>query len=255
VRLAWNRQVVDDRIDLPTPASVLEGCYVFGNPERCRFISRGPAGEVERLFAGWQNVPVGLETETWDLALGVGGDSALGRFDLHLDASYLSYLGESGQPDRGDVLADGSLAEGNVAGVFRGDLAIAPRLRARAELDWTQGDWSATLGYGWRSSLREDCGTVTAAARAVGDPARAATLCSDPEGTPRFPNGANRVASHGTAELTLRWATPWDGRIALGIHNLFDRDPPVSYASGNGNLLVIDPLPGRAFSLVYDQAF
>jgi outer membrane receptor protein involved in Fe transport len=139
--------------------------------------------------------------------------------------------------------------------VFRGDLAIAPRLRARIALDWTQGDWSATLGYGWRSGVVEDCGAVTSAARAVGDPARAAILCSDPVGTPRFPNGANRIASHGTADVALRWETPWDGQFALGIHNLCDRDPPVSYASGNGNLLVIDPLPGRAWSLSVTQRF
>jgi outer membrane receptor protein involved in Fe transport len=139
--------------------------------------------------------------------------------------------------------------------VFRGDVAIAPRWRARVELDWLQGDWSATLGYGWRSAVQEDCGVVTAAARAVGDPARAATLCSDPEGTPRFPNGANRIASHGTADLTLRWATPWDGQVALALHNLFDRDPPVSYASGNGNLLVVDSLPGRVWSLLVTQRF
>lgn len=255
VSLAWSRITIDRALDLGEAQAVVNACYVAGRADLCRFLTRDFVGQIDQVFTGWRNAVTGLESEAWDLGFGLGHDTALGRFDLRLDASYLSYLGESGQPDRGEVLTDGSLAQGNVVGVFRGDLAIAPRLRARAELDWTRGDWSATLGYGWRSSLVEDCGAVVNAARAVGDPNRAAALCSDPEGTPRFPNGANRIASHGTADLTLRWATPWDGRIALGIHNLFDRDPPVSYASGNGNLLVIDPLPGRAFSLVYDQAF
>lgn len=80
-------------------------------------------------------------------------------------------------------------------------------------------------------------------------------MCGDPAGTPRFPNGANRIGPHGTADLALRWDTPWDGQVALGIHNLFDRDPPVSFASGNGNLRVIDPLPGRAWSLSVTQRF
>lgn len=252
-RLGWSRLKIDDQIGLANPTAVLDACYVAGFEEACRFISRAASGVVTRLFAGWQNLAVGLESESWDLGLGLGRDTAIGRFDLRLDASYLSYLGESGRPDRGALLPDGSRADGTVAGVFRGDLAIAPRLRARVELDWVRGDWSATLGYGWRSSLVEDCGAVTSAARAVGDVARAAALCSDPAGTPRFPNGANRIASHGTADLAVRWETPWAGQLALGIHNLFDRDPPVSYASGNGNLLVIDPLPGRAWSLAVTQ--
>ena len=256
VALAWNRIRIDDPIGLGTAQAAFDACYLAGDSDACRRIARqGTTGEITRVFAGWQNLAVGLETEAWDLGFGFGHDTAIGRFGLQLDASYLSYLGEAGQPDRGDVLADGTLAEGNVTGVFRGDLAIAPRLRARIALDWTRGDWSATLGYGWRSSLLEDCGAVVFAARAIGDPARAAALCSDPEGTPRFPNGANRIASHGTADLAVRWDTPWDGQFALGIHNLFDRDPPVSYASGNGNLLVIDPLPGRAWSLSVTQRF
>jgi iron complex outermembrane receptor protein len=248
VALAWNRIRIDDVIGVGTVQAAFDACYLAGDLDACRRIARqAGTGEITRVFAGWQNLAVGLETETWDLGLDFGHDTAFGRFDLRLDASYLSYLGEAGQPDRGELLPDGNPAQGNIAGVFRGDLAIAPRLRARIALDWTQGDWSATLGYGWRSSLVEDCGAVTSAARAVGDPARAAILCSDPVGTPRFPNGANRIASHGTADVQLRWETPWDGQVALGIHNLFDHDPPTSYASGNGNLLVIDPLPGRAW--------
>lgn len=256
VALAWNRIRIDDVIGLGTVQAAFDACYLAGDLDACRRIARqANSGEVTRVFAGWQNLAVGLETETWDLGVGFGHDTAIGRFDLRLDASYLSYLGEAGQPDRGDVLPDGTLAQANVVGVFRGDPAIAPRLRVRVELDWTRGDWSATLGYGWRSSLREDCGAVVSAARAVGDPARAAALCSDPEGTPRFPNGANRVAAHGTADLALRWEAPWAGQFALGVHNLFDRDPPVSYASGNGNLVVIDPLPGRAWWLSATQRF
>lgn len=253
--LSWRRTKVDRAIGLGTPQRAIDDCYVRGIVSACGRLERAPRSDLTRIDTSWQNLPIGLESETWDLSLGLGRDTSIGRFDLQFDAAYRSYLGEAGQPDRGTVLADGSLASGNVAGVFRGDLAVAPRLRARIALDWTQGDWSATLGYGWRSSLVEDCGAVTSAARAVGDPARAATLCSDPAGTPRFPNGANRIASHGTADLALRWETPWDGQFALGIHNLFDRDPPVSYASGNGNLLVIDPLPGRAWSLSVTQRF
>jgi iron complex outermembrane receptor protein len=253
--LAWTRIVIDDPLGLGSAQGALDACYVAGRAESCRFLTRAPSGEIGTFFTGWRNLATGIESEAWDLSLGVGRETRWGRFALRGDASYLSYLGESGQPDRGEVLADGSLAEGNVVGVFRGDVAIAPRWRARVELDWLQGDWSATLGYGWRSAVQEDCGVVTAAARAVGDPARAATLCSDPEGTPRFPNGANRIASHGTADLTLRWATPWDGQVALALHNLFDRDPPVSYASGNGNLLVVDSLPGRVWSLLVTQRF
>jgi iron complex outermembrane receptor protein len=246
--LGWNRTRIDDAIGIGDVQRAVDACYLAGNTGACRRLSRQSAsGEITRIFAGWSNRPVGLEVESWDLGLADTRDTSIGRFGARLDASYVSYLGEAGQPDRGDLLADGSLAQGNVAGVFRGDLAIAPRLRTRIAVDWTRGDWSATLGYDWRSSLVEDCGVVTGTARAVGDPARAATLCSDPAGTPRFPNGANRIASHGTADLSVRWETPWDGQVALGIHNLFDHDPPTSYASGNGNLLVIDPLPGRAW--------
>jgi iron complex outermembrane receptor protein len=253
--LAWSRTVVDRPFDLGTAQGALDACYVEGRAESCRFLARDPSGEISQFFTGWRNAAIGLESEAWDFGVAFARDTRIGRFALRGDASYLSYLGESGQPDRGDVLADGSLAQGNVVGVFRGDTAIAPRLRAHVELDWSRGDWSATLGYRWRSALQEDCGVVTAIARNVGDPARAAALCSDPEGTPRFANGANRIAAHGTADLAVRWETPWDGQFALGIHNLFDRDPPVSYASGNGNLVVIDPLPGRAWWLSAMQRF
>ena len=160
--------------------------------------------------------------------------------------SYLAYAGELGQPEFG-ASVDGRTRFGNRAGISFDRGAQFHRIRSNLTLDWQRGDFGATLGLRYRSALDESCSLPPL----LGRPA----LCSNPGGTPQFPNGENRLDATTYVDLQARWDAPWRGQVTLGLRNAFDQDPPVSYSVSDGNFQPEYDLPGRFWYLGYRQAF
>lgn len=79
--------------------------------------------------------------------------------------------------------------------------------------------------------------------------------CSNPEArTPAFPAGYNRQGSTTYHDLRLSWNTPWRGEAALGIDNLFARQPPVAYSAPfHSHDVRRHEVPGRFWYLQYRQ--
>ena len=89
---------------------------------------------------------------------------------------------------------------------------VTPRWRHYATVDWTTGPWSATLSQSFQNGYRDLPGTF-----------------EDPT-DPSFE--ARRVASYELYDVQGAY-TGWKNvRIALGIRNLLDRDPPYTNAGG-----------------------
>lgn len=73
------------------------------------------------------------------------------------------------------------------------------------------------------------------------------SLCSSP-GTVSPVDGVsaeNRLGSRTYLDLRAGWQSPWKARINVGVHNAFDRDPPVSYSGTANSFDPAYPLPGR----------
>jgi iron complex outermembrane receptor protein len=80
-------------------------------------------------------------------------------------------------------------------------------------------------------------------------------LCSDPGQPspvdPAFP--LNRLGDRVYLDLQAAWEAPALGRFALGLRNVLDRDPPVSYAGTANSFDPAYPIPGRFWHLSWSR--
>jgi iron complex outermembrane receptor protein len=113
---------------------------------------------------------------------------------------------------------------------------------------WTKGDWGATWFTRYYSRQDEDCSTMDY--YGFGD------LCSSPD-----PDGAGeRIAENklgGTTyhDLSVFWKAPWNGKITLGVNNVFAKDPPTSYSTFANSFDPAYEIPGRFVYMQYNQKF
>ena len=65
-----------------------------------------------------------------------------------------------------------------------------------------------------------------------------------------------QAPSHTVYDLTYRWDTPWDGRLSIGVQDVFDRDPPVdSFASPRPVIYELYGIDGRVPYVSYRHSF
>jgi iron complex outermembrane receptor protein len=250
--LDWYDIQLRNAIDSRDESFYLNDCYVVGNPVSCTHITRFPDGTLQHVFAQEDNLPGGEEIEGIDLGLGYKFENRLGKWGLRWDVANIIYAGEVGQPKRGAVLPDGSIAGGNQVGTLG-----TWRWRSVATLDFTSGAWNASVTSRFFSAVTESCQQVVDVADTVGDPSLL-NLCSDPnrvvDGNPA---PANHVASVLYFDFALGWEAAWHGRFTFGIRNAFDRGPPPLRSEGGGDI-TFDPaydLPGRFYYVSYRQKF
>lgn len=283
--LDWYNIEINNAIGSLASNTILNECYVQLNQTSCALITRdttgavnGNPGEISGILATNINFVGGLETEGYDFGASYRFETDnWGNFQMRLDNTYVAYFGDVGKPDRGDINGDGRISAGNVVGTLpAGSSAGAPRHRLRSNLNtvWEIGQFaiSATLEY--RSRVRESCNNVFNTATALGnvDPAfrDLIGLCSDPDriidvysfapGTSTVRAVPTRVPSNmlgGTTYTHLQgtWTAPWDGKVTLGVRNLFDKQPPFSSDAFANSFDAQYLIPGRFFYLNYQQTF
>lgn len=103
--------------------------------------------------------------------------------------------------------------------------------RLTSRLDWSYGDWGATVFGTYFDSY-------------------------EPFNTTAF---FNHVTSYTVFNGQVRYATGWDGVVRVGVNNMFDRSPPDDFQDGNVgwpffNQFNHDPV-GRNWYVQYTQAF
>ena len=245
--------------------SLIDRCYVLGDANACRQsrITREPSGPVSSFFSGNLNLPDGVETEGYDFRVRYRLGSSFGNFEWDWNTTYTSYFGELGEPDRSECPGGsaviqqrsycvGGAAQGNVIGTYE---AFDPRWRVRSNLvtKWSYGDWGATVGVRYYSALDENCSGPASVGYA--------DLCSDPTAVDSNGDGfadilaENRIGSRTYVDLQATWDAPWNGRIALGVNNAFDRDPPIAYSAAQNSFDPQYPIPGRFWYIQYSQKF
>lgn len=246
--LDWHSLELTDAIRTRTAQDIVDACYLRGELDACDLIARNAQdGEIDDVFTGSQNVPGGIETEGYDLAIRYARDTALGAFAFESRTQYLAYSGDIGSPDFGDITPDGTRSLGNLAGVSLDRGSQFHRITSNLTIDWERGDFGATVGVRYRSALDEDCSRPVVLGRPV--------LCSNPDGSPQFPRGENRLDATTYVDLQARWNAPWNALLAIGVRNLLDEDPPVSFSATGGNFLPGYDLPGRFWYVALTQRF
>jgi outer membrane receptor protein involved in Fe transport len=228
--LDWYRIEVDDAISPVDPFELMTYCADAAVPEACARTTRDARGELLEVDARQLNSG-GLTVEGYDLTAGYRIDTDAGLFELLWDSTYYSEYTFEVPRGSGERSAVGHL------------FFLEPGFRVRSNLDlaWQRGDWSAAVGIRYYSGLDEACNPAPAAAG----------LCSSPDiASPVFNGGPeNRLGSRTYVDLQAGWNTPWNVRTVVGVHNVFDRDPPVSYSGTINSFDPSYPIPGRFWYL------
>ncbi|MGH8496184.1 MAG: TonB-dependent receptor plug domain-containing protein [Gammaproteobacteria bacterium] len=177
-----------DQIGLLPLQSILDAEFAqnMGGTQGNADIDRLPNGRVNFINNLNQNI-ASTETRGYDVDLQYGFSmGAVGDFSTQLQVSKVI-----------EFLSD--LGDGN--GLQRLQGTFDPDLRAALSLDWSRGDFSASVLGNHVTDTENGTGAM--------------------------------LASWTTWDATVGWATPWNGKISVGARNVFDRDPPTSVQVGN----------------------
>lgn len=285
VYVDWYNIQIENAIGANGANDILNGCYLNLNPARCTLITRdrtgavnGNIGEISNIDSRNQNFKGGLETEGFDFGGGYKFDTEnWGKFVTRLDSTYITYFGDVGKPNNGEVNGDGDISSGNLVGTLPAGSsggAVRHRLRSNLANTWTYGDFSVTATMEYRSRVNESCNNVFNTATNLG--ARNSQflalkdLCSNPNrnvlgysfipGTNTVRTGAiaaprNQLGGVTYTHLQGSWNASWDATVSLGVRNLFDKQPPFSSDAFANSYDAQYLIPGRFFYMNYVQKF
>jgi iron complex outermembrane receptor protein len=229
VSLDWYDIKVANRITAISASYVANQCYTENVPSFCSSITRNSAGEINNLSRG--NLNLGqLEVQGLDLALAYRFPTTpYGRFNFRSETSYTKdYKVKSAADAQWE----------NYAGEY-----YYNRIKANAAVDWSFGDWSATWMTRYYSAVKDQCWDTD-------------VECSNPEGETSFGTGYNRLGAMVYNDVNLGYKLPWKGQVMVGINNVFDKKPRITYNGAASSSAVDADLPIDRFVYIrYNQAF
>lgn len=241
VSLDWWKINIDDAISRPTVTYMLDQCFVEGDDGWCSIvanseITRNALGEITYFARGLQNLGA-TEVEGYDMTVRYGlPDTNFGALNFVWDTSYMSSYRTKATPESewGD----------SQVGLYS-DRSPIWRIRSNISANWSFGDFGLTWNTRYYSGMYENCKYPSVA-----------SLCSDPGR--RVDTGAaprHRMGSVTYHDVQGRYNAPWNGEIALGVNNLFEKDPPVSTQAFANSFDPQYETPGRFYYMEYRQRF
>ena len=222
---------VDNAVSSVGAQTILNACAQTG-VNLCSLIERGAGGNVVDLFNGQVNLG-GQTTSGFDYNVAYNFETEYGDFRVNWDGTYVD--------ERTTIVVDpvtNTSTEFNDAGLA-GDRDVVPRLRTNLAVTWAYDDWTANWLVRFIGHTTEEC--------SIDGDTLDQQLCSDPSeelGGDSF-NELEDMAYH---DVSLGYAVNDNLRITLGVNNLFDTDPEVSYSTFANSF---DPsmyeIPGQFF--------
>lgn len=204
--------------------NIIDACYQNNVSAACSLIDRNANGS---LWVGDGNVRNlntnigGLSTSGVDIVanysmdLGAIGAENMGGLSFNFVGTWL----ESLETDTGLGFSNSVY---DCAGFYANQCGVPnPEWRHRARVSW-QTPWNADISATWRYYGEVEIGVL------------------GPDGS--LNNGGARIDRHFEAENYIDLAATWqvrdNTRLRMGVNNVFDNDPPLSYSvgtTGNGN--------------------
>jgi len=212
---------------------ILDACAETG-VTLCSLIQRNSGGGIVDLFNGAVNLG-GEYTKGFDANVSYRFDTDFGTFLTRFDVTYI---------DERTVVAVDPVTAAEVENKLAGrafDRDVVPRVRSNVSLDWTQGDWTASYLARFIKGTDETCNFGNSALQN----AQEQLLCSMPSETVGGPS-FNHLGSMVYHDVSGAYQVTESMRVSVGINNLFDTDPRVSYSTFANSF---DPsmyeIPGR----------
>lgn len=238
VSLDWWKIEIENVISRPTAGYMLEQCYVEGDAGWCDVvansgITRNALGQITYMQRALQNLGA-TEVEGFDLTVRYNlPETNWGSFGFLWDTVYMSSYRTKATPD-----SDWGDSE---VGLYSQSSPIW-RIRSNLSATWKLGDFGATWTTRYFSGMYESCAY--------------ATICSDPDR--RIESGAaprNRLAATTYHDVQVRYNTPWNSTVSLGVNNVFKKEPPVSGRAFANSFDYQYDTPGRYMYMEYNQKF
>ncbi|MFC5458308.1 TonB-dependent receptor domain-containing protein [Massilia niabensis] len=230
VGLDWYNIAIKNRITAIGAGYVANQCYIEGSPNFCSVIRRDPiTGQINQLSRGNANLGE-METEGLDLALNYRlPRTAYGQFSLRSETSYTDSFRTRGTAD----------SEWNeYAGEY-----FYNRVKSNNSVDWSMGNWSANWGFRYYSPVKDSCWDTD-------------IECNMPTADTTFGTGANKLGSVTIHDMSVGYKTSWNGRILVGVNNVFNKEPRIVYNTQASASSVDADMPlDRFFYVRYNQSF
>ncbi|GLQ97996.1 TonB-dependent receptor domain-containing protein [Dyella mobilis] len=198
-------------------SDILNYCYIENLADYCANITRDSSGLINSLREGPVNLG-SVNTRGFDFGIHYRLPvTPLGQFRVGVDGNYLSSYQTSNGP--------GSLTK-NLAGWMSGTQALY-RTRSNVQLDWDYKQFGASWTVRYFSGLKDSCWDV-------------GIECDNPD----YPNPVNPgqgVAQKGSTtfnDAQFRYSMPWNGKLSLGVNNIFNKKGPLYYnvaSAGSGS--------------------
>jgi iron complex outermembrane receptor protein len=225
---------VKNRITGITANYTAEQCYINNVQSFCGNIQRDPiTGAISNLARGNANLGE-LATRGIDVGLSYKFPmSKYGQFNVRTDTTYVDSFKEKST----------ALSEWvDYAGEFGYN-----RVKSNISVDWSQGNWSATLGTRYYSGTKTQCWESD-------------VECSNPGGQASWGTDYDRKGALVYNDLSIAYDTPWKGKILVGANNFLNKKPRIVYdatINGQSSSSSVDPeMPLERFIYVrYNQSF
>jgi iron complex outermembrane receptor protein len=234
----WFDIRIQNRITAVSAAYEINQCYVSGVQSFCDKITRDPiTGQITSLSRGNSNLG-SLSTKGVDLSVAYRiPTTPFGKFNVRSESTYVTAY---------TIQSTATAAPINYAGEY-----LYYKLKSNVAVDWSLGNWGATLSSRFYSSTKGRCWTVSPAVE-----------CSDPTGTYSGGTGYNRIGAAVYSDLNVSYKFAWKGMLAVGANNLFEKKPRITYDAsstygGTSSSSSVDPeLPLARFVYArYTQNF
>ncbi|WP_140719588.1 TonB-dependent receptor plug domain-containing protein [Pseudomonas sp. Hp2] len=235
VSLDWYRISISNVITPISADYVLDQCYTGANTDYCNQFTRNENGQVITLQRG--NVNLGKrETEGYNFGVNYRlPELGIGQFVVNLDANYLvNYR----------IQSDAGAAWEDYAGYWN-----FPRVRGTLGVNWSKGDLSASWDLRYYGGFRDYCWDTD-------------VECNEPGYMTSNPGwgggqGANKKGSINFQDVSVSWNAPWNGSVTVGVRNIWDKEPPITYSVTNASTALLDPMLDydRYFFMQYTQRF
>jgi len=216
IEVNYTEITLDNAIQALSGQTVLDRCANTGDALSCATISRTSSGAISAISNPLINIG-GIKTRAIDLnLLWSSPDTDYGRFTVTSNTTFLLEFTEKQPTSTG-------FANITREGTERGSPDQAyPKTKSNFYLDWEKGHWGATGTVRYISSVEES-------------------------------GAANKLDARTYVDAQLRWSPDFwrdQFKVAVGVNNLFDKDPPGCITCGLNNY---DPnaydAPGRFFYL------
>ena len=211
----WYKIKVDDAIQAVDANTTLEQCVFNNDAAACADVNRTGSGQIANIQGLLQNI-ASIKTEGLDVNLAYRTDqTSIGRFGFTWNNTFLfNYDIEVPTVDGTQKISREGTEQGSPDQAF-------PKWKAIGIVDWDLASFGASLTGRYIKSVRESQAVAA----------------------------GNKLGSRFYVDVQLRWQAPSfadNFGFALGVNNLFDKDPPGCFSCGLNNF---DPttydVPGR----------